>query len=199
MVRDRRAYLRVRKAVITIQAYTRGMYTRRIYWEVHRTNRNLFALYCLCSSQQPLKSGPRVSHLLYRAIFGDTWSFVEFTRESIGYELSPISEGMSRNISISLSHACGVCNVCFRLTSPFTAVPAAPQGHDHPEEGPRLAAEEKVPACACRRHCHPVRVQACASQTAAEAAEDRGAFGAAPEEAQHRHGEQDCSAAEEDG
>ncbi|XP_050924994.1 unconventional myosin-Vb [Lates calcarifer] len=33
MVRDRRAYLRVRQAVVTIQAYTRGMFTRRIYWE----------------------------------------------------------------------------------------------------------------------------------------------------------------------
>lgn len=36
MVRDRQAYLRVRQAVITIQAYTRGMYTRRIYWEVQK-------------------------------------------------------------------------------------------------------------------------------------------------------------------
>lgn len=34
MVRDRRAFLRVRRAVVTIQAHTRGMYTRRIYWEV---------------------------------------------------------------------------------------------------------------------------------------------------------------------
>lgn len=34
MVRDRRAYLRVRRAVVTIQAFTRGMFTRRIYQEV---------------------------------------------------------------------------------------------------------------------------------------------------------------------
>ena len=34
MVRERRAYLTVRRATVTIQAYARGMFTRRIYWEV---------------------------------------------------------------------------------------------------------------------------------------------------------------------
>lgn len=34
MVRDRRAFLRVRRAVVTIQAFARGVFTRRIYWEV---------------------------------------------------------------------------------------------------------------------------------------------------------------------
>lgn len=34
MVRERRAYLRKRRAVVTIQAFTRGTLTRRIYWEV---------------------------------------------------------------------------------------------------------------------------------------------------------------------
>ena len=34
MVRDRQVYLRVRQAVVTIQAFTRGMYTRRIFQEV---------------------------------------------------------------------------------------------------------------------------------------------------------------------
>lgn len=37
MVRDRRAYLRVRQAVITIQAFAKGMFTRRIYREVQKT------------------------------------------------------------------------------------------------------------------------------------------------------------------
>lgn len=35
MVRERREFLRVRRAVVTIQAYAKGMFTRRIYQEVH--------------------------------------------------------------------------------------------------------------------------------------------------------------------
>lgn len=34
MVRERREFLRVRRAVVTIQAYAKGMFTRRIYQEV---------------------------------------------------------------------------------------------------------------------------------------------------------------------
>lgn len=34
MVRERRGYLRVRQNVVTIQAFTRGMFTRRIFQEV---------------------------------------------------------------------------------------------------------------------------------------------------------------------
>lgn len=106
--------------------------------------------------------------------------------------------GSSPPLSLSLSPE-GLTRVPVCVYLSPTAVPAAPQGYDHPEGGPRLAAEEEVPAGTGRRHRHPVRVQARASQAAAEAAEDRGAVGSAPEEAQHGHGEQDCSAAEEDG
>ncbi|KAG7265471.1 hypothetical protein CRUP_006772 [Coryphaenoides rupestris] len=41
MVRDRRAFLRVRQAVCTIQAYTRGMYTRRIFHELEQERKRL--------------------------------------------------------------------------------------------------------------------------------------------------------------
>ena len=56
MVRVRQAYLRVRQAVVTIQAYTRGMFTRRIYWEVKSLT------FCFCLRR--LKPSVRVSFYL---------------------------------------------------------------------------------------------------------------------------------------
>lgn len=37
MARERRAFLNVRRATVTIQAFARGMFTRRIYQEVTHT------------------------------------------------------------------------------------------------------------------------------------------------------------------
>lgn len=84
-------------------------------------------------------------------------------------------------------------------SSSTSTVPAASQGDDHPEECPRLDAEEEVQTSTQRCHHHPMRLQTHARQTAAEAAEDRSSLCRAPEEAQHGHGEQDRSAAEENG
>lgn len=76
--------------------------------------------------------------------------------------------------------------------------PRRAQSHHPPEIRPRLAGPHPFPTDPRCHHRPAVLLPAQEGQAAAEGAEDRGPLGAAPEEAQHWHGEQSGPASEED-